>query len=257
MDKIRIISVLIVLITLDTSISRAESIENTGFLEDFTLSSLGDSKPTSEALLPEGWEKLKFPNINNETSYKVVKENSNFVLKAESKASASGLVKKTSINLKEFPILSWKWKVAGVLKSGDARLKSGDDYPARIYITFAYDPSTTPFWDRVKFKAARMIYGDVPSSAINYIWANKLEKGSHIPNAYTDKVIMFSIESGDNLKGEWISESRNVYEDYKLAFGKEPPIVTSIALMADSDNTGGLSISYYDDISFAPIVSIK
>lgn len=262
MGKILIILVLFVLFTLDVSAVSAETSVNKGFLENFTVGTNGSSKSTLDETLPAGWDKLKFPKIKNETAYQIVKEGSNFVLKAESKASASGMVKKTSINLKEFPILSWKWKISNVFGQGDAKLKSGDDYPARIYITFKYDPQNTPFWDRVKFKTAKLIYGDVPSSAINYIWANKLEKGTFAPNAYTDKVIMFAVESGDTLEGvsltdKWISESRNVYEDYKLAFGKEPPLVTSIAVMTDSDNTGESATAYYDDISFTSIVIEK
>ncbi len=246
----RVIILFIVCFILSLSDLKAEVLTLSGNRDISILDSeILDNALKSDAL-PEGWEELKFAKIKNHTKYEVVKDGGKTVLRAKASGSASGLVKKVKIDLKEFPLLSWKWKVGGVLKGGDASKKSGDDYPARIYITFEYAPEATPFWDRVKYKAAKLIYGDVPSSAINYIWANKLKKSSFTPNAYTDKVIMFAVESGDTLKGRWATETRNVYEDYKLAFGKEPPLVSTIALMTDTDNTGEVVEAYYGEISF-------
>jgi len=48
--------------------------------------------------------------------------------------------------------------------------------------------------------------------------------------------------------GAWVSESRNIFDDYKTAFGKEPPMITGIAIMTDSDNTGESALAYYGDI---------
>ena len=61
------------------------------------------------------------------------------VIKAESTASSSGLTRQITIDPAEYPVLSWNWKVANTYQGGDVKVKSGDDYPARIYITFAYD----------------------------------------------------------------------------------------------------------------------
>ena len=170
---------------------------------------------------------------------------------ARSRASASALYKELSVDLKELPILSWRWRVQGVLPGGDARKKSGDDYPARVYVTFAYVPEQTPLLERVKFRLAKALYGKTPSNAINYIWANTLKKNESLPNPYTEKVMMVAVESGVDLAGDWVTESRNVYEDYLKFFGGEPPAVVSIAVMTDSDNTGGEAEACYDDIVFS------
>jgi len=42
----------------------------------------------------------------------------------------------------------------------------------------------------------------------------------------------------------------NVLEDYRRAFGEEPPRVRSVGIMSDSDNTGERTVAYYGDISF-------
>lgn len=46
----------------------------------------------------------------------------------------------------------------------------------------------------------------------------------------------------------WIEEERNIYQDYIRAFGKKPPMISGIAIMTDSDNTGEQAVSYYGDI---------
>ena len=86
---------------------------------------------------------------------------------------------------------------------------------------------------------------------INYIWANKLPKGQAVPNAYADKVIMLAVESGPSKTGQWVSEERNVYEDFKKLFGEEPPALGAVAIMTDTDNTDSHAVAYYGDITLS------
>lgn len=201
--------------------------------------------------IPRGWETLEFPKIKRHTTYSVERENDNDYLRAESNNSASGIYKEVAINLAEYPVLSWRWKIEGIIEKGDATKKAGDDYAARVYVTFEYDPETTPFVERLKYRVAGLIYGKLPANAINYIWANRLPKGEHIVNPFTEKAIMVAVESGAGLAGEWVEEKRNVYEDYREFFGAEPPRVVGIAIMTDSDNTGQRARACYDDIVFS------
>jgi len=71
-----------------------------------------------------------------------------------------------------------------------------------------------------------------------------------VPNPYADRVMMFVVESGSDKLNQWVNEERNVYEDYKKAFGEEPPMISGVAIMADTDNTGESAIAYYGDILF-------
>ncbi|MDO8444608.1 MAG: DUF3047 domain-containing protein [Deltaproteobacteria bacterium] len=172
------------------------------------------------------WEKKEF---KGQTRYTVIKGENGHVLKAESNASASALIFRYKYDLKDFPILSWKWKVENTIKKGDETKKAGDDYAARVYVIF-------PHW--------------LPplTKSINYIWANKLPEGKHVPNPFYSKAIMVAVESGDENIGKWIAERRNVYEDYKSLFGEDPPLSGGIAIMTDTDNTGESAVAYYDDI---------
>ena len=202
--------------------------------------------------LPENWKPLTFKKIERHTLYQVVDGSGISVIKAESRASASGLIRKVSIDPRKLPHISWRWKVSSVYSKGDASRKSGDDYPARIYITFAYDPDRAGFFEKAKYKAARLLYGETPPlAAITYIWASRAPIDSIVESAYTNRSKMIVLQSGAERINRWVTEKRNVYADYKKAFGKEPPMISGVAIMTDSDNTGESAAAWYGDIVFS------
>lgn len=201
--------------------------------------------------LPANWKPLIFKKIERHTIYTLVKDGDTVVIKAVAEASASGLTREIKINPKEYPFVQWRWKVNNILKKGDVHRKDGDDYPARLYITFEYDPSKLGFFEKAKYEMIRLLYGEYPPlAAINYIWESKAPIGTMVPNPYTDRVMMIVVESGETKLNQWMSEERNVYEDYKKTFGKEPPMISGVAIMTDTDNTGESAAAYYGDIVF-------
>jgi hypothetical protein len=203
---------------------------------------------------PGDWKPLTFKNIERHTSYTLVKDGETTVVKASANASASGLIRKIKIDPKEYPIVQWRWKVSNLLQKGDVTRKEGDDYPARIYIAFEYDPKKIGFFEKAKYQAARLLYGEYPPlGAINYIWESRAPKGTVVPNPFTDRVKMIVVESGGSMLNQWVSEERNIYEDYKKAFGDEPPAISGVAIMTDADNTGESAIAYYGDIVFKKV----
>ena len=202
------------------------------------------------AELPDGWRPLTFPKVPKHTAYAVVKDGNTVVVRATSNASASGLTKEVKIDPKEYPIVRWRWKVDNLLKASDVATKDGDDYPARLYITFEYDPDKIGFGRKAKYKAGRVIFGDIPIAAINYIWDARAPQGLFIDNAYTDFAKMIVVESGAQGVGAWKDEERNIYEDYRKAFGGEPPLINGVAIMSDTDNTKESAVAYYGDIVF-------
>ena len=205
----------------------------------------------SDSSLPEGWEPLTFDKIDRHTRYDLVRDDGTMVLRARSNRSASGLIRKIRIDPQEFPVIRWSWKISNVYQQGDVTMKSGDDYPARIYIAFAYNPEQAGFWEKAKFGTAKAIYGEYPpKAAINYIWGSRAPVGTRVPNPFTDRVMMITVESGAKRKNQWITETRNVYQDFREVFGEKPPMISGVAVMTDSDNTGESAVSYFGDISF-------
>lgn len=200
--------------------------------------------------VPRGWKPLTFKKIPKHTGYALVKDGEQVVVKAMSDASASGLTKEVSISPKDYPIVRWRWKVENLLQRSDVSRKEGDDYPARLYITFAYDPDHVSFGRKLKYKAGQVLFGDIPIGALNYIWETQTPVGTIVENAYTDFAQMIVVESGPSKLGMWVEEERNIYEDYKQAFGEEPPLINGVAIMSDTDNTKERAVAYYGDIEF-------
>jgi len=172
------------------------------------------------------WEQKLF---SGETNYQVVAEGTGKVLHARSQGTASGLIFKKEYRLQDYPLLSWRWKVQGIIPKADETKKSGDDYAARVYVVF-------PHWFLPKTKT------------ISYVWANKLAQGATLPSPYTGNAMIVAVESGAAKSGEWQTARRNVLEDYRKLFGEEPPSVGAIALMTDTDNTGTSAEAWYDDL---------
>jgi hypothetical protein len=61
---------------------------------------------------------------------------------------------------------------------------------------------------------------------------------------------MFVIQSGAEELDQWVTEEQNIYKDYLQAFGEEPPHISGVAIMTDTDNTQETGIAYFGDIVF-------
>ncbi len=201
--------------------------------------------------LPDEWEPMTLGDAER-SSYSLVRDGSTVVLKGEADGSASGLVRRITLPTERYPVLAWRWKAENVLDGGDIARKGGDDYPARLYITFDYDPADLSFGERLKYKAVNaLVPGGVPLRALSYVWANNAGETRIVPNAFTDWVMMVPVQSGPANLGTWQTERRNIAEDYRRAFGEAPPPISGIAVMTDADNTGGRATAYYGDITLA------
>lgn len=196
------------------------------------------------------WTHQRLGNLP-ETSYTPkIREDGQPVIFAESHQSASGLVVPISADPKDFPVLEWEWWIESVLENGDLRRRDGDDYAARIYITFDHPSSMLSFRERVRYFAIRTFTSfEVPTRALSYIWANQAEPGTIAPNPYTGWVQMVVVRSGNEDAGSWQSESVNILEDYRRAFGEDPPRITGIQIMTDSDDTGSSARAMYGPIT--------
>ena len=201
--------------------------------------------------LPDGWQPLTFGKIERHTGYSLVEDDGRVVLRAESDNSAAGLVHALDIDPAQYPVMEWRWKVANTLRGGDMTRKAGDDYPARVYVSFAFDPERAGLLERLKQQAARLIWGeDLPYRAVSYIWASNSPAGTLAANPYTDRTMMFALQSGETGTRQWVTERRNVLEDYRKAFGEAPTRISGVGIMTDTDNTGETATAWYGDIVF-------
>ena len=197
----------------------------------------------------DNWKPYTFPNIKKHSTYTIEKTGDESLLRAESNASASGIVYKDSFSVAEYSHARWRWKVKNLYMKADPHTKAGDDYPVRIYVMFEYDPAKAGFSDQVLYSLARMRFGEsVPFSTLSYVWSSKETGERMFSSPYTDKAKMVVLRAGPIGVGIWQEEAVNMLEDYRKAFGTDPPARARIAIMNDSDNTGESSVSWADYI---------
>lgn len=203
------------------------------------------------AALPGEWKVVGPSREARQTRYTLVEDNGATVIRAESKATASGLSRRIKVNPADYPVLRWRWKAANILKASDLRTKEGDDYPARVYVMFDYPLEKLPFGERVKIRLARALYDpDLPAATLCYVWDGKAPAGTIAPSAYTNLMRMIVVESGASRVNQWLNVERDVAADFQAAFGEPAPPITALAIATDTDNTGESAVAFYGDISF-------
>ena len=213
--------------------------------ESITPFSIG----TPGAVPSPPWRATKLPKVPRETRFLLVDDGGTTVLRAEAQASMSGLSHGLRVDPQAMPMLEWRWRVSGVPAKGEIGTREGDDYAARLYVLFDYDLAKLPFMTRMKIKLARSLYGEaVPAAGLCYVWDARAPVGTTAWSAYTDRLRMIVVESGTAKAGQWVSFRRNVVEDYRAAFGEEPPVISGVAIATDTDNTGAAVTAWYGDI---------
>jgi hypothetical protein len=176
----------------------------------------------------DGWKTQSFRGM---TSYQLVTQDGRQVLAADSKDSASGLVREIRVDLEKTPYLNWSWRVADVLAGIDERTKAGDDYPARVYVIVS---GGIAFWR---------------TRTLIYVWSSRQPAGSTWENAYTANAQVMALQSG---KGNgWETERRDVRADFKQCFNDEITSIDAVAIMTDTDNSQQEATAWYGDIFFS------
>ncbi len=180
----------------------------------------------------KGWKPQHFAG---ETSYRLTPADSGItVLCAESRGTASGLVREIAVDLRKTPYLNWSWQVDGAFLQHDEKTRHGDDYPARVYVVIN---GGLIFWQ---------------TQALNYVWAGRTPVASLWISPYiSGNVKLLAVESGNARKGLWRHEKRQVADDLKSAFGKSIMHIDAVAIMTDTDNTGARGRACYGDIFFS------
>lgn len=175
------------------------------------------------------WKERSF---SGNTQYELVQVNGTRVLRGHTQGEASILYKEQTIDLKSNPVIHWSWKVKDIFSGIDERSRQGDDFPARLYVVvkMGFFP-----WDTL---------------AINYVWAASEPIDAGWPNPFTDKAHMIAVQSGSQFVGDWVSQSRNVADDFRRAFGVNIEKLSGYAVMVDGDNAGKEGTAWFGEIRF-------
>jgi len=187
-----------------------------------------NSKPQSPANY--GWHEKSF--MGN-TQYSIETTGDTLVIKGQTNGNASALYRNKKIDITSTPFLSWQWKVSNVFDNTREKQKSGDDFPARLYVVY----------QKGLFKWSTI--------AINYVWSSQHPVGESWSSAYTSKSKVVVLQSGTPSVGTWVHEKRNIVADFKHYFGVDITSLNGYALMVDGDNTGSSATGWFADIAFS------
>lgn len=173
-------------------------------------------------------------------------------MEVHSNASMSLMARPLAIDLAQTPVLCWRWRVQAVVATADMQQRKGDDYAARVYVSFKLPDEAMGFGLRTKLRLARAIWGaDLPDAALNYVWDNRHPVGTEQANAYTDRAMMVVLRSGNAQAGRWVQERRDVGQDVARLFDARA-LAVQLAVTADTDNTGQSAHAGFADFHFVP-----
>ena len=187
--------------------------------------------PVGHKGVPSGWRTQSWGSPKYE--FDVVSESPSRVLHLVSNGDSSTINKDVKVDCKDSQILQWRWKVIELPKGGDARKKATDDQALQVYVTFPRFPNA------------------VRSRIIGYIWDTTAPAGTIVKSQKTGLVTYVVVRSGDADLGKWITETRNVCDDYRKIFGEEPEEkIEAVSIGIDSDDTRSRAEGFVGEIVF-------
>lgn len=154
------------------------------------------------------------------------------------------------------PSLGWRWRLEQPLAGADIKTKAGDDAALKVCVMLDQPPADIPLLQRSVLALARSVSGqNLPSATLCYVWDNRYPAGTRGANPYSARVRFMVLNGVETATGQWVSQRRNIAEDFALLFGQESaalPPVTAVAVGADSDNTQGSSLGYVTQLRWLP-----
>lgn len=175
--------------------------------------------------VPSGW---KLKERSGRANISIVHEGSFHALRLRSEDTSFSLQKPVVVNPREYPLFTWKWKVTRIPEGGDFRKRKTDDQAAQLFLAFSNSNIIVYIWD-----------SSAPQGLTDDAWA---------PPFLTIKAVV--VRSGLSDTGKWLTETRNVYEDYRKIFGKEPPQIAGIRIQINSQHTDTSCESFFADMAF-------
>jgi hypothetical protein len=175
--------------------------------------------------LPAGWQ-LK---VNRGTpDITLIGEPGGQALRFKSRKSSFARERGVDVDIAQFPVLSWTWKVSELPAGGDFRSSSTDDQAAQVLVAFSDRRILSYIWDSSAPKGVRE-----PASALPFL-----------------RISALVCRSGRQELNRWLPESHNLAEDYQNAFDRPLARVKAIRLQINTQHTGSSAESYFGDISF-------
>jgi Protein of unknown function (DUF3047) len=193
-------------------------------------------QPLGHAGIPVGWQGQSWGRPKYD--FRIVKgtgaDDAGKILHLLSDGDNSIISKRAGrIDVRQHPVLEWRWRVVTLPVGGDSRKAATDDQAGQVYVVF-------PRWPTA-----------VRSRIIGYVWDTTAPAGAIVPSPSASAVTYVVVRSGEAELGRWITERRNVREDFKRIYGEEPDApIEVVSIGIDSNDTRSRAESYLGAILF-------
>jgi hypothetical protein len=184
-----------------------------------------DTRAARAGRLPDEW-RIKVNRGAPEV--RVIDETQGAVIQLKSRRSSFALERAVDIDPERYPYLTWRWKVATLPRGADFRQATTDDQAAQILVAFTDRRILSYLWDSTAPK-------------------DTMQSATSIPLLHIFAVVC---RSGPAELNQWLSESRNLSDDYQKAYGRRPPRLKGIRLQINTQHTGSSAESYFGDVAF-------
>jgi len=182
--------------------------------------------------LPTGWDVTEFSG--HDPAIELTRVDGRLALRLRSEGNSFAIHRDLVLDVRQYSILTWWWKVNRLPNGGDLREPGRDDQAAQLYVIF-------PRWPAPR----------TASDVIGYVWDSRAPVGTTLRNPSAPNVRVVVLESGPGRLDTWLREQRNVAADYRALFGAEPPRAGKVALMIDSNDTKSGAEAMFGDLTFS------
>lgn len=179
---------------------------------------------------PVGWELKEFAGG---ASVELVRNEGRLALRLRSERTSFALHRDVVLDVRQYGMLTWSWKVVRLPAAGDVRDPARNDQAAQVYVIFPRWPSPQS-----------------ASDIIGYVWDSQAPVGTTLHHPKLPNVRVIVVESGSGHLDTWQRQVRNVAEDYRALFGRQAPRVGKVALMIDTNDTRGEAEALFGDLTF-------
>jgi DUF3047 family protein len=136
------------------------------------------------------------------------------------------------VAIRNTPILEWTWKVTVLPIGGDLRRAETSDLAIQLYVVWPRFPAM------------------LRSRVVGYVWDASAPVGLIALSQKTPRVTFVVLRSGSGHLGHWVTERRNVVEDYQRIFGEPPDDPQVVTLSIDSNDTHSSAEAFVGPIRF-------
>jgi hypothetical protein len=195
-------------------------------IEDWT------GQPLGARGIPAGWTAYATPGGRPAYDFSVVEDEDRRAIRLRSRDDHSTIAKEVHVDLEATPILEWSWKIVELPAGADVRQRATSDLTGYLLVVWPRFP---------EMLRARLI---------GYVWGTSEPANSVQRSQKVGTVTFVILRSGAEGLGRWVTERRDVVEDYRKIYGERPENPKVIALSIDTNDTHSRAEALIDSIAF-------